>query len=364
MNAAPALLATGISRRFGRIQAVDGVDLTVPPASMVALLGAAGAGKTTLLRIIAGLTRADSGSVAIRGRDVTDAQPKDRDVAMIFDNLALYPDRTGMQNIAHPLQLRRQPADVVEARVREVAGTLRIGYLLARLPRTMSGGERQRVALARALVREPALFLLDEPLSSLDAQLRVELRAELRRLQRDQGHAFLLATPDHVEAMAVADQVVMLIGGRVRQVAPPQLLYDQPVDRDVARFVGAPEINLLPAEFDPNEGGRIRLVGQVLPASSALARALGPAARRFEAGLRPEHLAIVPAMPEDPAAEVMDVEPLGLKAAITVRVESTQLRALVSASQADGLRPGARVGVRPDARTLVAFDAESGRRVA
>ncbi|MFQ3596001.1 MAG: ABC transporter ATP-binding protein [Sphingomonadaceae bacterium] len=363
MTTAEALAAFGLSRRFGRVQALDSVDLVVPGSSLVAVLGPAGAGKTTLLRVIAGLTRADAGTVAIRGRDVTDLEPKDRNVAMIFDTLALYPDRTGLENIAHPLRIRRMPAAEIERRVRETAASLRISHLLSRLPRAMSGGERQRVALARALVRDPALFLLDEPFSSLDAQLRVELRTELRRLQLEQGHAFVLATPDQVEALAVADHVVFLGGGRVRQVASPQDLYDRPADRVVARFVGSPEINILPAEFDPAEGGRIRLASIVAAAGTTLARTLGPVACRFEAGLRPEHVALGPPTAEGSVAEVVDVERLGMKAVVTVVAASYQIRSVVSAATGAALRLGARVSVTPDVSRLIVFDSATGRRI-
>ncbi|MEL6316216.1 MAG: ABC transporter ATP-binding protein, partial [Pseudomonadota bacterium] len=294
------LSAQGLSKRFGRgVQALEGVDLALPEASFVALLGPAGAGKTTLLRTLAGLEIPDAGRVLIHGRDATALEPKDRDVAMIFDSLALYPNKTGAENIASALKIRGAPPEEIEAKTAAVAETLKVRHILKRLPRTMSGGERQRIALGRALVRDPAFFLLDEPLSSLDAQLRVELRAELRRLQRERRATILYATPDYAEALAVADMVVVLLEGRVRQVAPPQTLYDAPVDRDVARFVGAPEINLVAADYDPAEGGRLRLGPLRAPAVAAHRRIFNGAPARFDAGVRPEALTVAP---PDPAA--------------------------------------------------------------
>jgi multiple sugar transport system ATP-binding protein len=364
---APVLEARGLVKTFGATRALSGVDLALPDAAFVALLGPAGAGKTTALRILAGLEPPDSGRVAIRGVDATAFEPKDRDVAMIFDSLALYPDKTGFENIASPLRIRRTDSAAVATRVEAVASTLRVRHILDRLPRTMSGGERQRIALGRALVREPAFFLLDEPLSSLDAQLRVELRAELRRLQRERGASFLYATPDFAEALAVADRVVVLLAGAVRQAAAPQDLYDRPVDRDVARFVGAPEINLAPAEYDPAEGGRVRIAGVAAPASTAHGRIFNGARARFEAGLRPEHVLL--AAPDDepdgaPAnARVVDSEPLGPKAAITVQTDGGRLRATVAEREAARFGAGAPAVVRFAIDRSLCFGLEDGRRL-
>ena len=242
--------------------------------------------------------------------------------------------------------------------------TLRIGHVAKRLPKTMSGGERQRVALGRALVRDPAIFLLDEPLSSLDAMLRIELRAELRRLQRELGRTFLMTTPDFAEAMAVADTVVMLRAGRVVQIAAPQVLYDDPVDREVARFVGSPEINLVTAEASGEEGGRLHLAGATVALPSTLARGLPGAGCRFEAGIRPEHLAIADPAGADIRAQVIDVEPLGLQSTVTVRNTATDLRVVLPAADARRLATGETVGFSLATQRLFAFDPNSGRRIA
>lgn len=360
---APVLDARGLSKRFCRVAALDGVDLTLPDGAFVALLGPAGAGKTTTLRVIAGLEVPDAGRVAIRGVDATAIEPKDRDVAMIFDSLALYPNRSGFENLASPLRIRRLGEAAIHERVGAIADTLRIRHILHRLPRTMSGGERQRIALGRALVREPAFFLLDEPLSSLDAQMRVELRAELRRLQRERGASFLYATPDFSEAMAVADTVALLMGGRIRQVAPPQELYDRPADRDAARFVGAPEINLAPAAYDPGEGGRLRLAGIVAPAGPQHRRLFDGAAVEFEAGLRPEHVLLAPPGTAAANARVVDAEPLGLKAAITVDTGAGLLRATVPERDAALFPIGALTRVGFAIERSLCFDRADGRRL-
>ncbi len=360
----PAMEAHRISRRFGRLQALDAVDLTLEQGAFVALLGPAGAGKTTLLRIIAGLEVPDQGRIRIRGREATADAPKDRDIAMIFDSLALYPNKTGYENIAHPLQVRGLGREATRAAVAMVAETLKINRILDRMPRTMSGGERQRIALGRALVRNPAFFLLDEPLSSLDAQLRVGLRTELRRLQRERDASIVYATPDHAEAMAVADQVAVLLQGRIRQVAAPQVIYDRPVDRDVARFVGAPEINIVPADYRPEEGGIVRLAGMVQRAAAAHATIFNGAAASFEAGLRPEHVLVAPAEAATGAnGRVVDTEPLGLRAAITVDTAGGQLRAVMPQQQALRLGIGAPVAVSFMIERSLCFDAADGQRL-
>lgn len=358
-----ALEVHRLSKTFGKRQALSDIDFTVPAGSLTVLLGAAGAGKTTTLRLIAGLDRPDAGLVTMRGRDVTGLQPKDRDIAMIFDNLALYPNRSGFDNIASPLFIRRIDKTEVERRVTKISGTLRISHVLSRLPKTMSGGERQRVALGRALVREPGLFLLDEPLSSLDATLRIELRAELKRLQRELGATFLLATPDFTEALAVADRVVMLRQGRIVQIATAQSLYDDPSDREIARFVGSPEINLLEAHYDPASEGTITVAGACVRGLADLQRRLPQQGGLFEVGIRPENLRLVPVNDASIRARVFDLEPLGLRSMLTVRTETSAIRMVVEAKTASGLTLGDEVGVKMIDAGLLAFDPVSGVRI-
>jgi multiple sugar transport system ATP-binding protein len=297
------------------------------------------------------------------GRDVTELEPRDRDIAMIFDNLALYPNKTGFSNIASSLTIRGTPKAEIEQRVAEVSSTLRIAHVLNRLPKTMSGGERQRVALGRALIRKPGLFLLDEPLSGLDAMLRIELRAELKRLQRDIGATFLLATPDFAEAMAVADTVVMLRDGRVVQIATAQSLYDDPADREVARFVGAPEINLLKAFYEPGILGSIRVAGATITGLKKLRNALPKAGGPFEIGIRPEHLKLSQPEGAPIKAKVFDIEPLGLKSMVTVINEESELRMIVDTDAAGRYVSGDAVGLELVDSGLLAFDAASGVRL-
>lgn len=363
MSGMPVLTVECLTKSFRRHPALTDVSFTVPSGSLTVILGAAGAGKTTILRTIAGLETPGQGRILLQGEDAAGREPRDRDVAMIFDNLALYPDKTGFENIASPLRLARQPEATIDAAVASVAATLKIAHVLRRQPRTMSGGERQRVALGRALVREPSLFLLDEPLSSLDAMLRIELRAELKRLQRERGATFLMTTPDFAEAIAVADEVVMLRAGRVVQISDAQTLYDAPADREVARFVGAPEINLLRAAIADEQAGTIRFAGSAFAMPAEFIVRIGAAGRDFEAGLRPEHLTLAEPAQSAVRGTLIDIEPLGLRSALTIRNEEAELRMVADANVARRLGVGDTLGVDVATEHLIAFDTTSGRRL-
>lgn len=356
------LRTDGLTKTFKSTRAVADLTLAVGRGQLCVLLGPAGAGKTTSLRMIAGLDAPDRGRVLVDGADVTGLPPHRRDVAMVFDNLALYPNKTGFENIANPLRVARLPQADVERRVRRVAELLRVGHILARLPRTMSGGERQRIAFGRALVREPALFLLDEPLASLDAMLRLELRAELKRLQREHAYTFLMATPDFAEALAIADSVVLMRAGQVVQVASPQALYDDPVDLDAARFVGSPEINLVSARLEPDGGGRVR-AGPLEFAAPAALLAGRAEAFDFTAGIRPEDVLLSPPDATKVCGRVVDVEPHGLKATLGIELGDATWR--VSLSGSDDFRPrlGDAVSVHVAADRLRAFSSADGRRL-
>jgi ABC-type sugar transport system ATPase subunit len=235
----------GLARRFGTIEALRGIDLSVEPGELVAVLGASGSGKSTLLRAIAGLEPADAGRVAIDGRDQSDVAPARRGVAMVFQSFALFPHLSVERNIAFGLRARREPAAIVAERVRETAGALRLDGLLERRPGELSGGERQRVALARALAARPRVLLLDEPLSNLDAQLRVSTRTEIRRVQEATGVTTLYVTHDQSEALALGHRVAVLHEGRVEQVGTPDEIWERPASTSIARFVGTPPMNLL-----------------------------------------------------------------------------------------------------------------------
>ena len=356
----PVLDVQGISKKFAAKPALKGVGFTAPKASLTVILGPAGAGKTTTLRIIAGLDTPDEGDVLLSGLNVAGWEPKDRGVAMIFDNLALYPDKTGFGNIASPLVIRGESKDVIAAKVNEMAKVLQVTPILGRLPKTMSGGERQRIALGRALIRSPQLFLLDEPLSSLDAKLRIELRAELRRMQRDHGYTFLLATPDFHEAMAIADTIVMLRQGEVVQIGAPQDIYDRPIDRETALFIGAPQINLIAASC---EASALHLAGASLPLPQHLETLLRDSTA-FELGIRPENLRLAPAAAGAIRARLTDIESLGPKSVLTVCNDDAQLHLVVPSAEAVGLSGGMDLGIElVDPAKLLAFDVQTGLRL-
>ena len=242
----PALAIENVSRRFGEIAALDGVDLAVPEGELCVVVGPSGCGKSTLLRVVAGLEPADAGRVRIGEEDVTALPPRARDVAFVFQSYALYPHLTVRGNLEFPLRLRGVPADGRERQVRAAAELLGIADLLDRKPAALSGGQRQRVAIGRAVVRRPRLFLFDEPLSNLDAQLRAGMRLELVDLHRRLGTTSLYVTHDQAEAMTLGERVVVMKDGRVRQAGPPREIYDRPADEFVAGFVGNPPMTFLP----------------------------------------------------------------------------------------------------------------------
>jgi multiple sugar transport system ATP-binding protein len=356
-----------LCKQYDRKKALDSVSFIVPKALFTVILGPAGAGKTTAMRLLAGLETADSGTVMLDGDDVAGVEPKDRDLAMIFDNLALYPDKTGFQNIASPLVARKFEAEKIRAGVAAVAAKLHITHILDRLPKTMSGGERQRIALGRALVRSPRIFLLDEPLSSLDAPLRFELRTELKRLQRELGHTFLMATPDFNEAMAVADIIIMLRQGKVAQTASPQDLYDHPSDVQTARFVGSPQINILPAIL---ENGRIHCLGVDIPAPGHLATAMraGESNNNFLLGLRPENILLGQEAEQCVSrpfhGRVVDIEALGMQQVLTLRREELLIQVLADVEGHGDIAIGNSLSFYPrDATRLLAFSADSQRNL-
>ncbi len=260
---------SGLTKRFGATAAVDGLDLTIPDGAFVVLLGPTGAGKTTTLRLIAGLERPDGGTVTIAGRDVTADTPAMRDVAMVFQQYSLYPHLTVRDNLAFPLRspLMRWPEDRIAARVAEVAEVLRIPHKLDNKATALSGGEMQRVSIGRALVRRPQVFLMDEPLSSLDAKLRSDLRVELKRIQADLGATLLYVTHDQIEAMTMATHVGVMEAGRLVQVGPPREVYEDPVSLYVATRLGQPRINVLPVSLFGGHGPARGSAGGRMPPS-------------------------------------------------------------------------------------------------
>jgi multiple sugar transport system ATP-binding protein len=353
-----------ISKRFGSTPVLHDVTLEIARGEFVAILGPSGCGKSTLLRILAGLEGPDAGSVELDGRDVTETPAKGRNLAMVFQSYALYPHMTVERNIAVPLEMRRLSAlrrvpllgallpgtrlrrQAIADDVRRVAESLGLAPLLARRPAQLSGGQRQRVALARAMVREPAAFLMDEPLSNLDARLRGEAREEILALQRRLGATMVYVTHDQAEAMAMADRVAVMQGGRVLQVAAPQALYDEPASLEVARFVGSPPMNTLPATLGVD--GSVSIAGARLPFR---ARAAGGTATL---GVRPE--ALLPDDADGLPAEVTRIERLGAEAILHAVIAGTPVLSRVEPTTA--LRPGARILLRPHRAALFSVDGE------
>jgi len=297
-----------ISKSYGGTSVLRGVSLDVRDGEFLTLLGPSGCGKSTLLRIIAGLEIQDGGAIAIGERPVDGVRPKRRDVAMVFQSYALYPHMTVAANIALPLRMRRlspwqrmpligpllpgtrAAMAHIEEEVRRTASALEIGHVLSRKPGQLSGGQRQRVAVGRAMVRQPAVFLMDEPLSNLDAKLRVTMRAEIKELHRRLGTTFIYVTHDQAEAMTLSDRVAVMLGGDLLQVAAPQEIYADPADRRVAEFIGSPRINLVPAKV--RDAGSVEVSGARIGLAAGL-----PAGSEVTLGIRPE--ALFPAMPEE-----------------------------------------------------------------
>jgi sn-glycerol 3-phosphate transport system ATP-binding protein len=274
----------------GGVEAVKGVSLDIPDGSFCVLVGPSGCGKSTLLRMVAGLETISAGAIRIADRVVNRIEPADRDIAMVFQNYALYPHMSVYDNMAYGLRNRKTPTDEIDKRVREAARILAIEPFLDRKPRALSGGQRQRVAMGRAIVRKPQVFLFDEPLSNLDAKLRVQMRVEIKRLQRALGVTSIYVTHDQVEAMTLSDKLVVMNAGRIEQVGVPADVYRRPETRFVATFIGSPPMNILPGRVEGP--GRVSIGGQVLPAADmrdGLARGTV-----VDVGLRPEDLRTSP----------------------------------------------------------------------
>ncbi|HYF07795.1 MAG TPA: sn-glycerol-3-phosphate ABC transporter ATP-binding protein UgpC [Acetobacteraceae bacterium] len=293
----------------GGVQAVKGIDLEIDDHEFVVLVGPSGCGKSTTLRMIAGLEEITAGDVAIGGTVVNDIPPRDRDIAMVFQNYALYPHMSVYDNMAFGLTLRKFPKAEIDRRVKEAARILDITPLLDRKPKALSGGQRQRVAMGRAIVRDPKVFLFDEPLSNLDAKLRVQMRTEIKKVHQTVKTTTVYVTHDQVEAMTLADRVVVMNHGVIEQVGPPQVLYHTPATRFVAGFIGSPAMNFMPARLEEASGAlNVRLTdGQVLAVpASRTARYRQHAGRELLFGIRPEHLT------DDKTTDKTNVQPISL----------------------------------------------------
>ena len=341
-----------LTKRFGAITAVRGLEMAIEPGEFLVLLGPSGCGKTTALRMIAGLETVSEGRIYIGEREVTQVLPKYRDVAMVFQSYALYPHMTVAENIGYPLRVRGVARAERELRVREVARTVRLEGLLDRYPGQLSGGQRQRVALARAMVRRPRVFLMDEPLSNLDAKLRATMRAELRHLQHELGITTIYVTHDQVEAMTLADRVAVMNEGELRQLAPPEKIYNDPDDLFVAGFIGTPPMNMLE--------GRMR-DGHFVCGALKLPGPGGAGRDGLVFGIRAEDCRIVAAGEGKVEAEVYASELVGDHTLVHCRLGADRL----IAKAPKNFRPeiGARIGLDFDLAHAFFFDARSGRRL-
>src|SRR3981189_700966 len=322
-----------VVKRFDDTEAVCGIDLDIADKEFVVLVGPSGWGKSTTLRMIAGLEEISAGEIAVDGEVVNDVPPKDRDMAMVFQNYALYPHMTVYENMSFGLRLKRYPKDEIARRVQEAARILDITELLERKPRQLSGGQRQRVAMGRAIVRNPKVFLFDEPLSNLDAKLRVQMRTEIKKIHQKVKTTTVYVTHDQVEAMTLADRLVVMTGGRIEQIGTPNELYHNPATRFVAGFIGSPAMNFVPCRLE-DVGGKlhIRLTDRVafpLPRARA-ARYQGVARNeKLLLGLRPEHITEAKAHPE-PGVEAFDAvldvtEPMGMETLIYLELEGVEI---------------------------------------
>jgi multiple sugar transport system ATP-binding protein len=351
-----SLRLENVTKRFGSVTALDGVSLDVGDGEFFAVLGPPGAGKTTLLRTIVGLEHPEAGDVFVDGERVTEVYPGDRDIAIMFQNLALYPDKTVFDNLAFPLKQRKTPKAEIRRRVDATAGTLHIEHLLKRKPAKLSGGERQRVALGRVLVRDPKAFLLDEPLSALDALLRLEMRAELKRLHRDVGRTLVYVTHDQVEAMTMPERVAVLREGIVQQVDTPENVYHRPANQFVATVVGSPPMNFIECTVGVRNGV-LRLHHplfdlDVASAGLSLRHTLREGTRCF-VGVRPEDVHVEPAAEGAVAATVYVTEPLGGETVVDLKVGDHLVKSLAPPTLE--LRQDEQVGLRLDPRRLHLF---------
>jgi multiple sugar transport system ATP-binding protein len=359
------IVLEGVTKRFKDSVAVDSLDLEVEDGEFLVIVGPSGCGKTTTLRMLAGFDTPTSGSVVIGGRRVNDVPPKDRNLAMVFQNYALFPHMTVEKNLAFGMKIRHEAKASIRPQIAEIAEMLGIEPLLGRKPAELSGGERQRVALGRALLRKPQAFLLDEPLSNLDAALRTQMRAELRRIHRQFPVTTIYVTHDQVEAMTMADRVALMHEGRLRQIATPEALYEEPGSAFVAGFIGSPKINLVP--------GRVRRDGTSVTVScmsceipvngSAGAALSGSAADSLLVGFRPEEIRLASGASGLPvvAGIVEVIEPLGPETHVAVRVGEETLTCKFPARS--GLTVGSAISLELDVAQMKLFDAASGDRL-
>ncbi len=344
-----------VSKSFGRTRVLEEIDLALASGEMLVIVGASGCGKSTLLRLVAGLETPTTGRIVLDGTDVARRDPAERDIAMVFQNYALYPHMSVFDNMAYGLKIRGLAKPEIAQRVRMAADMLGLGALLARKPRELSGGQRQRVAMGRAIVREPKLFLFDEPLSNLDATLRVQMRAEIRRLQRRMGVTSLYVTHDQVEAMTLGDRLLVLHQGHAVQLATPMEVFETPANTYVAGFIGAQAMNFLPAAMSHGGTAATLALGPVVPLPGG--RREGADGLALTVGIRPEHVRLDPA---GLALQVDLIEPLGSETVVIGRLPDGTL---LSVKVPGAAPPGETLHVSVAAEFAHVFDAATGLRL-
>jgi multiple sugar transport system ATP-binding protein len=352
-----SLSIQSVKKSYGALPVLHGVNIDVRDGEFVILVGPSGCGKSTLLRMIAGLESITGGTMKIDQKVVNDLAPKDRDIAMVFQSYALYPHMTVAENMGFSLKLKRKPRSEIDAAVNKAAEILALTELLDRTPKQLSGGQRQRVAMGRAIVRDPAVFLFDEPLSNLDAKLRVQMRSEIKELHQRLGTTIVYVTHDQVEAMTMADRIVVMNSGNVEQIGPPLELYDKPANLFVASFIGSPGMNLIKGSmaelgvFVSDAGTRIDVPH--LRATHG---------RKVLLGLRPEHLEIVKAgTPGSFSGEVAVTEPTGSETQVNFRISNDELIGMFH--ERLQVSPGETLHLKAFANRAHLFDAETGNRV-
>lgn len=349
----------GVKKAYGTTAVIHGVDVSIRDGEFVVLVGPSGCGKSTLLRMIAGLENISGGQILINNRVVNDVPPKERDIAMVFQNYALYPHMTVGANMGFSLHLRKAPKSEIDQRVQRAAGILGLSHLLDRYPRQLSGGQRQRVAMGRAIVRDPQVFLFDEPLSNLDAKLRVQMRTEIKELHQRLKTTTVYVTHDQIEAMTMADKIVVMHDGVVEQIGAPLDLYDAPANVFVAGFIGSPSMNFIKGAVSAGDRNRFECDGgAVLPLDNIPGAVPG---QRATFGLRPEHIRIAP---NGTPAHVVVVEPTGSEILVVARLggENGQEINCLFRERLD-IRPGETIHIAAQPGLSHLFDEASGKRL-
>ena len=345
-----------VTKSYGDTKVIHGIDMAIEHGEFIVIVGPSGCGKSTLLRMVAGLEEITGGEMSIKGRVVNRLEPKDRDIAMVFQNYALYPHMSVFENMAYGLKIKRIPKEDIRKRVEEAAQLLQLSDYLDRKPRQLSGGQRQRVAMGRAIVREPSVFLFDEPLSNLDAKLRVQMRLEIRKLQKRLNVTSLYVTHDQVEAMTMADRLIVLNGGVAEQIGTPMEIYNDPASQFVAGFIGSPAMNFLPVEL---AGGGIRLGSQITLPRPAHLNHDGKALL----GIRPEHFELATNGAPTLSFLVDVVEPLGSDTLVHGRLAGESEDMVVRLPDSPPLASGQPIGITARPERLYLFDPDSGRRL-